>query len=218
MSTQPKIVQSHCNKCGQETKHDVLIEREHSGSVMVDSHNGIEVNWSTTHSILACRGCGEVSLRRGEWCSEDDPMAQRPSTYFPPRVSRHKPAWANRLAMPDEYAGLLDEIYVALHADSRRLAAMGARALIDAYIRRRVSDQGNFTKGLKKLVDRNFISDTQREIVFSAVDAGHASAHRGHCPSANDFSVVIDIVENLIHNELLADPAAALRQTTPQKR
>jgi Domain of unknown function (DUF4145) len=218
MSTQPKIVQSHCNKCGQETKHDVLMERKHSASEMVDPYNGIEVSWSTTYSMLECRGCEEVSLCRATWCSEDYPMDEpSPNTYFPPRVSRHKPAWMDRLSVPEEYEFLLDEIYIALHADSRRLAAMGARALIDAYITRRVGDQGDFAKGLKKLVEENHIREAQREIVAAAVNAGNASAHRGHCPSVNDISAVIDIVENLIHNELLAEQAQTLRANTPPR-
>lgn len=140
-----------------------------------------------------------------------------PGIYFPPRVSRRKPAWVDRLAVPEEYGDLLDEIYVALHADSRRLAAMGARALIDCYITRRVGDQGNFTNGLKKLVEKGFISEKQREIVSAAVDAGNASAHRGHCPSGDDISAVIDIVENLIHNELLTQQAQTLRANTPAR-
>lgn len=214
---QPQIVQAHCNKCGHATKHEVLTERKHHASELVDPYQGIEVNWTTTHSMLECKGCEEVNLCRTEWCSEDDPFDRRTPTYFPPRVSRRKPAWVDRLDIPDAYEGLLDEVYVALHADSRRLAAMGARALIDAYITRRVGDQGNFTQGLRKLVEMNFISETQREIVDAAVDAGNASAHRGHCPSSNDITVVIDIVENLIHNELLASPATALRQTTPTR-
>jgi Domain of unknown function (DUF4145) len=218
MSMQPKIAQSHCNKCGQETKHDVLMERKHSASEMVDPYQGFEVSWSTTYSMLECRGCEEVSLCRTTWCSEDDPMDElSPGTYFPPRVSRRKPAWMDRLSVPDEYECLLDEIYIALHADSRRLAAMGARALIDAYITRRVGDQGDFAKGLKKLVEENHIREAQREIVAAAVDAGNASAHRGHCPSVNDISAVIDIVENLIHNELLAEQAQTLRANTPPR-
>lgn len=217
MKTPSKTVQAHCNKCGHETKHDVVVEHKHHASEIVDPYQGIEVSWSTTYSMLECCGCEEVSLCRNEWCSEDDPMDRRPSTYFPPRVSRRKPAWADRLAMPDEYAGLLDEIYVALHADSRRLALMGARALIDAIIQRRVGDQGDFAKGLNKLVEKGFVSTTNREIVAAAVDAGSASAHRGHVPSTNDTHVVIDVVENLIHNELLAESAQALRATTPQR-
>ena len=218
MSTQPKIVRSHCNRCGQETKHDVLMERKHSASEMVDPYHGVEVSWSITYSMLECRGCEEVNLCRAEWCSEDDPMDQRPRTYFPPRVSRRKPAWVDRLAVPEEYEGLLDEVYVALHADSRRLAAMGARALIDAFINRRVGDQGDFEKGLVKLVTDGLITGESKAIVKTAVNAGNASAHRGHCPSSQDLNVVIDIVENLIQNELLKEPAQTLKANTPQRQ
>lgn len=94
---------------------------------------------------------------------------------------------------------------------------MGARTLIDIYIVRRVGDQGNFGNGLKKLVTENYISEANREVVSAAVDAGNASAHRGHCPSAEDINVVIDIVENLIQNELLGEQAQTLRANTPPR-
>ena len=47
---------------------------------------------------------------------------------------------------------------------------------------------------------------------------GHASSHRGYKPSADDMNVVIDIVENLIHNELLAEQAQSLKATTPPRK
>ncbi len=218
MKTKEKIVLSHCNKCGHDTKHDVVIERTHHASEMVDPYQGIEVSWSKTYAMLECRGCEDISLRRTEWCSEDDPMGDRdPGIFFPPRISRRKPAWVDRIEVPSEYAELLDEIYVALHADSRRLAMMGARALIDAVIQNCVGDQGDFGTGLTSLVENRLISQRNREIIEAAVDVGHASAHRGYRPNPDDVSVVIDIVENLIHNELLAKPAQALRTTTPQR-
>ena len=218
MSDQPKIVRAHCNKCGHETKHEIVSKRTQSHSDVVDPYQGIEVSWSTTYSMLECRGCEEVSLQRTEWCSENDPMdGPDPGTFFPPRVSRRKPAWVSRLELPEEYAGLLDEIYVALHADSRRLAMMGARALIDATISRSVGDQGNFANGLDSLVKKQLISQRNRETIEAAVEVGHASAHRGYRPSSDGVNVVIDIVENLIHNELLAAPAQALKTSTPPR-
>ncbi len=215
MSEEPKIVRAHCNKCGQETKHDIVKEQKRSNSGV---YQGIEVSWSNINSMLECRGCEEVSLRRTEWCSENHPIdGPQTVTYFPPRVSRRKPAWVDRLAVPSEYAELLDEIYVALHADSRRLAMMGARALIDMAITRSVGDQGSFVGGLTSLVEKQLISERNRGIIEAAVDVGHASAHRGHRPNSDDVNLVIDIVENLIHNELLAEPAKALKSTTPQR-
>ncbi len=218
MSKQPRTVWSHCNRCGQNTKHDVIMERTQHDSEVVDPYHGFVVSWSKTYSMLECRGCEEVTLCRTEWCSENDQVDDSgPGTYFPPRVSRRKPTWVDRLDVPDDYVELMDEIYVALHADSRRLAMMGARALIDMAITRSVGDQGNFDTGLTRLVEKQMISERYREIIKAAVDAGHASAHRGYRPSSDDVNIVIDIVENLIHNELLAEPGQALKSTTPQR-
>ena len=141
-----------------------------------------------------------------------------PATYFPPRVSRRKPAWFDRYDVPSDYKGLLEEIYTALHADSRRLAMMGTRSLVDAVIRRTVGDAGGFDKGLDALVAKYVISERDRAIIEAAVDAGHASAHRGHQPAPDDVNVVIDIVERLIHAEILAEQAQALKATTPPRK
>jgi transcriptional regulator CtsR len=158
-------------------------------------------------------------MRRVDWCSEDGPQwGAGPETYFPPRISRRKPAWIDRHEVADEYVELLGEVYVALHADSGRLAMMGARALIDVVIRRLVGDQDNFGRGLDALVDKDLVSNRDREIIKAAINAGHASAHRGHKPSSTDVNVVIDIVERMIHAEILTEQAEALKEATPQRK
>lgn len=215
MSEAAKVIWSHCNECGRETRHDIVnrVDRERSFD-----EGQYSVEFGSVWRTLQCRGCEEVSLHRRDWCSEDDPMGgPSPGTYFPPRVSRRKPAWARRYEVPAEYTDLLDEIYIALHADSLRLAAMGARALFDAIIRRNVGDRDNFAVGLKALQEEKLISEHNREIIEAALDVGHASAHRGHKPSNDAVSIVIDIVEHLIHNELLSDDAESLRSSTPKR-
>ena len=167
--------------------------------------------------MLQCKGCHEVFLERTDWSSDDEPGDAQP-TYFPPRVSRREPAWIKRNKVPSEYRALLNEVYTALHADSRRLAAMGARALIDTFINRRVGDQGDFEKGLAKLVTDGLMTEESKVTVKTAVNAGNASAHRGHCPSSQDLNTVIDIVENLIQNELLKEPAQVLKANTPPRQ
>lgn len=215
MSTDSKLILAHCNVCGHETNHELIskVERRRSfdeGQYTVD----VGTVWKT----LQCRGCEEVSLHRLDWCSEDDRMdGPGPGTYFPPRVSRRKPTWANRIEIPDEYTGILDEIYVALHADSRRLAVMGARSLFDACIRRIVGDEGSFAGGLKALQNEGLISEQNRKVIEAALDVGHASAHRGHRPSNQAVNAVMDIVEHLIQSELLADDAKSLRSSTPPR-
>ena len=215
MSAPASMTLLHCNECGQETKHELVSRAE---SKRTYSENRYDVDVVVTWKTLQCRGCDEVTLHRQQWCSENDPMdGPDPGTFFPPRVSRRKPAWVDRLDVPAEYVGLLNEVYAALHADSRRLATMGARALIDAIILRNVGDQRTFQEGLDALVREGLASKRNRDIIDAALGMGHAAAHRGHNPSAGDVTVVIDIVENVIHNELLAEPAIALKAATPQR-
>lgn len=220
MSTKPRRktegpLWSHCNECGHDTLHKVVKLVRKSRDFDDDRYTvTVGSNWR----ILQCSGCQEVAMSRTDWCSEDDPQDPSSPTFFPPRISRRKPAWVDRLDVPSEYIGLLDEVYVALHADSRRLAMMGARALIDAVIRRTVGDQDNFARGLDELSAKYLISERDRGIIEAAIDAGHASAHRGHKPSSDDVNVVIDIVERMIHAEILAEQAQALKETIPPRK
>ncbi|MBX7244990.1 MAG: DUF4145 domain-containing protein [Candidatus Sumerlaeaceae bacterium] len=215
MSEKPKELWSHCNECNQETKHDSVHQANRQRSFAID---GCYVDVGSVWDVLQCRGCGEIALRRIDWCSEDDPRdGPGPTTYFPPRVSRRKPAWASRYDLPWEYLSLLEETYTALHSDSRRLAMMGARALIDAVIRRNAGEQPNFAQGLNALSEKYLISEQDRGIIEAAIEAGSASAHRGHDPSPEDVNVVIDIVERLIHTEILAKQALKLKESTPPR-
>ncbi len=212
----PKNMWSHCNECGQDTKHEIL-QRASRRRSFDDDQYSVEVGSDWT--IVQCGGCEEVSMRRVDWCSEDDRQdGPNPPTFFPARVSRRKPVWLTREHAPSIYVGMLDEVYAALHADSRRLAMMGARAIIDVVITRTVGDQGNFSKGLDELKNKDLISKRDRDIIAAAVDAGSAAMHRGHLPKVDDVNVVIDIVERMIQAEILEAKAKELAATTPPRR
>ncbi len=211
----PEIILSHCNECGRETNHDVVYRADRRRTYDGDQYS---VDVGSVWKLLQCRGCEEVTLQRVDWCSEDDRMDGPVSaTYFPPRVSRRKPAWASRYDLQSEYLALLEETYTALHADSRRLAMMGVRALIDAVIRHNVDDQHNFSQGLRALKEKSLISEQDCRIIEVAIEAGHASTHRGHEPTVKDVNVAIDIVERLIHAEILDKKAEVLKNSTPQR-
>lgn len=217
MSSDPSIVKSHCNQCGQETKHDLLHRKQTQDSESIDGGR-YEVSWSRTWLLLECRGCGDVSLLKRDWCSENDPFDPEEDTYYPPRVSRKRPEWTRQSDVPDEYDDLLNETYIALQADSRRLAMMGARALIDIFINRKVGDVGGFEQGLKAVCEKGYLSKTNREVIEAAIGMGHASAHRGHQPTVQQANAVIDIVENLIQSDVLSATAEKLKAATPPRK
>ncbi|MGT2455440.1 DUF4145 domain-containing protein [Cupriavidus basilensis] len=218
MTTKPRSsreepVWSHCNECGHETQHNVVQLIRKSRDYDHDRHTvSVGTNWR----VLQCCGCHEVAMSRVDWCSEDDPHDPYVPIYFPPRVSRRKPDWLVRQEVP-AYQGLLDEVYAALHADSRRLAMMGARAIIDKAIARKIGNQGNFVKGLDELQRANLLSHQERPIIEAAFDAGSAAMHRGHQPSVDSLNTAIDIVERIIHAEILEEKAKELAAVTPKR-
>jgi hypothetical protein len=203
----------HCNTCGRATKHVVLARREQRGDEPYD--DDISVWWVAEFTLFECCGCEDVCLRRRFWFSEWDPETPQVE-YFPPQVSRHAPAWADRL--PRELQDLLKEVYTALQADCRRLALMGARALVDMVILQTIGDVGTFREKLEGLERDGYVSRRGRAVLEAALDAGHAAAHRGHLPSAKQLNAVIDVVEHLLQSQLLETAAAELRASTPPRR
>jgi hypothetical protein len=206
-----KFERAPCNRCGHITKHDVVFERRQEDST-IDPVSDLEVHFVTIYSMLECRGCEEVCLRQTDWNSE---TPSEGDFYYPPRVARRRPTWFTQLH-PD-YRSLLSEIYAALHVDSKRLAMMGLRTLIDLFMARKLEDSPGFSEGLKELVKQNYITSRSKTIIEVAVEVGHASAHRMHNPTSEQLNAVIDIVEHLIQFDLLSESADNLRKTTPPR-
>jgi hypothetical protein len=204
----------HCSQCAGPTWHSVLVERTQTDAE--DIGDGISVESVTRWTTLECRGCESVRLRRSYWFSEWGRDALWQDEYFPPSVSRRPPRWFEDLNEADR--GLMSEVYAALHAGSRRLTLMGARAMVDVIMQRQVGDLGGFERQLSALEDAGLITSRERRVLDAAVDAGSAAAHRGHLPTMEDAEIVLDIVENMLQAERLTPAAEGLRERTPARQ
>ena len=163
---------------------------------------------------MECCGCHFISLKRTFSFSEYD---EAEVEYFPPPVSRRKPEWALKFLSRD-LRELISEIYSALHANNRRLATMGARAMLDMAIVDSVGDVGTFHEKLDALQSKGLIGERQREFVEAALEVGHAAGHRGHCPSAESLNLAMDIVENILQQiYVLPHAAVELKKSTPAR-
>lgn len=202
----------HCNKCGHKTKHALLATCEHHGTEEIAPD--FDISWSAEHDMLECCGCESVTLRCTYDHSEMGP-GERDIQFYPPRSSRRLPHWCCEL--PWQTVELLKEVYAALHADSRRLAMMGARALIDVVILDQVGDVGNFQQKLNKLESEGYVSTKNRAVLEAALDVGNAASHRGHKPKADHVQHVMDIVENLLQASILEPIAQQLKAATPAR-
>lgn len=207
-----KTERIHCNKCGHKTKHRVVAERVQKGSEDVADGEDF-VSWQDTYTMFECCGCDNVTLRRRTWFSEWDEIDIE---FYPPPLSRLIPRWHNEL--PTELSTLMKEVYAALQANSRRLAVMGARALVDIFMNDKVGDIGGFKQKSAELVKQGLLSKVHKDILDAALETGHAVTHRGFHPKKQTVDQVIDIVENLLQTYVLDEAAQDLKRATPTRK
>jgi hypothetical protein len=112
---------------------------------------------------------------------------------------------------------LLSEIYTALHLNSRRLALMGVRTIIDMFVLDKIGDVGTFQQKLQTLVDGGYLGSQQKDILNVALEAGNAAAHRGYKPSSEVLSHVIDVVESLLQSYALEKVSDSVKAKIPSR-
>lgn len=225
MDDKTKIEKAHCNNCQHETNHWIRATHHEKGQ-----HEEWLIWWSNTFSVLQCCGCDEVRFQRAEQFSEDmdhqqtlsgewEPYYPVKKSYYPPAKWRHPPRWASALLEKDEALSRIhDEVYTAIQSDSRFLAGAGSRALIERVLSYTVGEEGTFGARLRLLAQKGFIAGTDVETIETALEAGHASAHRGWIPSREAIETVMNIVENLIERVyILSDSAKSLRPKIPSR-
>ena len=203
------IQSSHCNACLRSTRHDVL--KVHTVEDSYDNGQCIE-GWRYTYTFLACRGCGTASMRMDYFESlvgDYDPVI------YPAIRSRRPPQWT--WSLPREWRELLQEVYTAIDADSRRLAVMGARTLVDLYLTEAVGNTGKFEERLERLVQSGRLASSDKATLRAALEAGNAAAHRGYNPAVTDLNIVMDIVEHLLQKHVLQHNAKSLAASTPSR-
>jgi hypothetical protein len=206
-----KSTRAACRRCLRTTKHLTLAMRETSHSEDVQGYGPIQ--WSDRYEMLECAGCESVTLRHTHWFSEEPDVVV---VLYPPAVSRRSPNWKHKL--PSRISSLMDEIYNALHSDSRRLALMGARTVLDIVLSEKIGEAGGFDSKLAKLEESGFVGTQSLEYLKAALEAGHAASHRGFDPKKDQLAHVMDIIENMLQTIYVLDQSAMeLRKATPRR-
>lgn len=208
MTQEPEILWAHCNQCEGDKKHILLADRKATFNIsLVDrvDHRYI------TYQLLECCGCESVKLRTiTEDATTKDPRIE----YFPYATSRRIPVWLEDLS--PELRELFQEVYAGLFADCRRLAVMGARAILDLMMKELLGADANFEENLREMEAQQFVTPGQRKFLEAALEAGHAAIHRGHKPDNQQVGQVMDLVEHVVSsNYVLTRTAENLKGSVP---
>jgi hypothetical protein len=95
--------------------------------------------------------------------------------------------------------GLLEEVYEALDADLRSIAAMGLRAALDRTFELAGADPAfGFAQKLATLEAQKVIAANEKELLLIMTDAGSAAAHRGWKPDLEELDSILAATEGLL--------------------
>jgi hypothetical protein len=198
-------VWERCNLCNHVTRHRALFKETFKSDDQLDW--GTVITWWDTYQLLQCMGCDTVQLKHEHSFSEECDETGKPriqTVFYPSRISRSKPAWLGSIDGPfwmgdSEIEQLLEEIYVALHSNSLRLAALGIRALVEYIMIDKIGDNGSIGENITKFFDAGYVApNDQTTFRDNVIEAGHAAMHRGYTPNPDDLRTLLDIAENLI--------------------
>lgn len=208
-----------CSKCRNETSHKVLksVKHQHKTHVLENGDQPCYVSEGYVSDLMQCCGCETVVLRQRFW-HDDFERGESENHYthvYPPIVSRQLPNWYRQLPIPHQE--LLIEVYSALHAKSYSLTLMGLRALLDTYLAKKVGDQGSFASTLEILLSRQIVTRQQHSLIAQAFDSGSAASHRGYKPDKEVVDYVINVIELLLHQEILSAQTESVKSMVPKR-
>ena len=219
---------SYCPKCGEDSNADIVACHENQQYADVPDN----MVWTRdTYRILRCRGCEWVYVQREHLSSEDEEydvdsrtgeyvvVIEPHVTYWPPPKKRQRPPWLYRLN-DKPLRNLLDEVYGALDADHRVLAAIGARTALDrAFVLMEAHESLGFVEKLQQLRDRDNISEVDMRMLDAWTDVGSAAAHRSWKPEPMALTKIMDGVENFLQRNLvLESDIPAIKDKVPPKK
>ena len=201
---------THCNRCQNKTWHSESKPFEKRGELQED--DGLTILFCDTSIMLECQVCQRTKLQVRNWNSENGSSLN----FFPPESTHRAPLWLKD--MPNEYKGLALQIYPALDVGSYGLALMGVRALLEIYISNHTAVPHEFKKKLADLQEREWISSQHVEMLLITFDAGSAAAHRGFIPTEASVIIALQVIENLIHRDILSAKTKDLKNETPPRQ
>jgi hypothetical protein len=217
--SQPKVVRIHCNTCRTSTEH--VVRHCIDNSTSEDVGGGHSVDFLDYAKLVQCLGCKSVSMEHVTGCSEDwdaDDGINWKREYFPPRTYRLPPDWLEGGDVPSAQAEMMREIYVAVQNGLPRLAVMGIRSLLETVMQDKVNDQGSFAATLRVFSDRGHISQSQRDILDAALQAGHATIHRQYVPNDDVVITCMDVAEHVLQSvHVLPKTTKSLLRSVPKR-
>ncbi|QPI44553.1 MULTISPECIES: DUF4145 domain-containing protein [Pectobacterium] len=202
-----KTVKSYCRDCCKKTNHNIL-------SGYTDSHRG-EYQCDILYQILQCLGCDSKSFRKVFYDIEaayptHDNSWEVPEdvTVYPKVVEGHKEI-DNLWELPEIVRIIYSEVLMALREDSKVLAGLGLRAVVEAVCNDLNIPGKSLEVRINKLASSGYISKNDAERLHGIRFMGNDAAHDIKTPKDVTLSVALQIVEHLIASVYILEQKAS---------
>ena len=202
MKTDDKI-KSNCRFCNRETNHTVkAVEFTRFANEEFDSEEAF--------AIIQCLGCDSFAFR-SEYSDSDsfiyDEHSYEPGItvrVYPIVIKSHK-RLDNQYLLPKPINLMYNESLDALAADCKTLAGVGFRAVIEAVcLDKKIAGDGLEDK-INNLARGHYITPSEKSRLHSIRFLGNDSVHDIKTPTAEQLSLVLQIIEHLLSSIYLMD-------------
>lgn len=200
-----KTVKCFCNDCQKKTNHKILTDYEIPSC-------GDDDYWCETHyQVVQCLGCDNVELRtefvdfeNGHYVDDDgnDYEPDITDEIYPKRIpetftSREKDC------IPPNVMDLYNEVKKSIASDSRLLAGIGLRMLVESIANDLGISGGDLVSRITKMKDEHLITNAQCTMLHQIRFLGNDATHDITAPKIQSVNFALSVVESLIREKYI---------------
>lgn len=203
-----------CGKCDGRTTHKILATTTESGSEL-------HYDWRVSNQLVQCLGCKTVSFRISASDSEDyahdedgETVYLERETLYPPRLAGRK-GIVDRIYLPSPVKELYYETQQALLAGAGIITGIALRALLEALCKEKNATGYTLEKKIDSLVAKGVLTKARADVLHQVRDLGNNAAHEARPYSADQLSLVLEVVEHLLQEVYVLPVKMAVAFSAP---
>jgi len=202
-----EIIRTHCNKCGQDMNHQVLMDYCENGTVILDSDYDFRYgkidytgNFRNDYQIIKCSGCDTISYRNYNYFSEYQNDFDNDGTWeerYPMLVRRIK---KELKYLPSTLTQIYEEVIMTYNNEGFILCAAGIRAILEGICKDKGIAHGNLFEKIKKMSEQGLVSKQHENILQKLRFLGNDAIHDLQIPTKEEIDAALDIIEHIIES------------------
>jgi Domain of unknown function (DUF4145) len=187
--------QFYCTNCKRQTIHDLLHDE-------LEKHIAEDgtCTWKV-YELIRCFGCQNISFHFSDCRSRtSDPHSEvlsAKSEYYPNSRDCREPIEGVE-KFPEVTQSIYKELLKVVHEDTRLLAAIGLRTLLESVCRDQSYTWRHLYEGIEDLSVYGILSFTQVEFLHACRFMGNVAAHEIVAPTMAELVAALDIAETLL--------------------